>query len=53
LKIAQGGLDTIVAEEALDGMQVSAGFQEMRRKRMPARFDIMLYLMDNGTASRC
>jgi hypothetical protein len=42
-----------VPEVALDEPRMHAGFEQMGGVGMPTRFDIMLYLMDNSTASRC
>ena len=35
MKIPEGGLDTRMAHQALDGMEVHPGLQEMGRERMP------------------
>jgi hypothetical protein len=51
--VDHGGRDIGVSEEFLHGANVIAIFQQMGSKAVAARFDIMLYLMDNDTASRC
>jgi hypothetical protein len=53
MRIDHGSADVLVSQKFLHGMDVIAIFQQMRCKAMAARFDILLYLMDNGTASRC
>jgi hypothetical protein len=35
-----------MAQQELDPPQIHPRFEEMRRKRVPERFDIMLHLID-------
>ena len=53
VEVDHGGFESRVPQVELDEAEVHPSFKQMGGVRMSARFDIMLYLMDNGTASRC
>ena len=46
VEIEAGGAQTGMAEQQLDATQVDPGFEQMRRKGVPERFDILLHLID-------
>jgi len=46
MEITTGGAQILMAEEELDAPQIHTGLQQVRRERMPERFDIMLHLID-------
>ena len=47
MDILQGGLDGAMAQQELQGVGIDARIEQMRGKGVAARFDIMLYLMEN------
>ena len=46
MEVDARGAQTGMPEQQLNAAQVDPGFQEMRRKSVPERFDIMLHLID-------
>jgi hypothetical protein len=52
VRVDHGRFDVLVPQEFLHGANIIAIGQQMGCEAVAARFDIMLYLMDNDTASR-
>jgi hypothetical protein len=46
MEVEARGAQTGMAEQQLDATQVDPGFEQMGRKCVPERFDIMLHLID-------
>jgi hypothetical protein len=46
-EIPGGGLERLMPQQHLDRPDIDACFQQVRRKAMAARCDIMLHLIDN------
>jgi hypothetical protein len=46
MQVAAGRAQAAMAQQELDPPEIDACFEEMRRKGMPERFDIMLHLID-------
>ena len=44
-QVLRGGIERLVAQEHLDRPDIDARFEEVGRKTMAARFDIMLHLL--------
>jgi hypothetical protein len=47
MRVDHGGADIFMPQEFLHSADVVAILQQMRRKGMAARFDIMLHLIDH------
>ena len=46
MEITAGGAQALMAQEQLEASQIHTGLQQVTRKRMAERFDIMLHLID-------
>jgi hypothetical protein len=46
MQVAAGRAQAAMAQQELDPPEIDAGFEEMRRKGVTERFDILLHLID-------